>query len=288
MVLIVILAGVFLSVICQYYNKLLLLEESAGKVMRIMYWISALIILAFILVRGDFNFYPLVSSVAFIVAVAVWFFNRAVKIGLTQSILILPLTAIVSVVLSVIFLGEFYLLNPASLNGIISILGVLGILAASVCFAGVSGGIALERRQWMRLIFLYILISGSTGFLIKYFAMENVSIGDYLISWYLGASMSPFLPSFLEKSWQLKIKHTQILSYILLSVTVIGAMWAYYLALTLAPATIVLPVHSFLFTIGTVLVGLFVFHEKEKFTKMDWAGLVVGFVGVFLLLIGLR
>ena len=115
MALLAIICSVGAAVLAQYCNKKLADLEPVEKLLFVMFfgccilgWVGVWLFPPF-----HFNFY--VSLLGFIGFWAAWSFTSGIKIGLAQTILLLPAATIVTVLSSAIFLEEWRFLDPHSL-----------------------------------------------------------------------------------------------------------------------------------------------------------------------------
>ncbi len=273
------------AIAAQYCNKKLLMNEPAGRVLTMMFLLCFIFSLAAAAARPS-GFFIIVAVIGFANALAGWHFNQAVKVGLAQSIMLLPLAGVVGVVLSAIFLGEWKYIDPRHIGGLLTMTGLAGSLIAVMLFGTSKQYKDADRRRWILAAAIYIFVSGLVIFLIKYFAADGVPMSGYLVSWYTGTVLGSVVPC-VKESLNFRIPRKWIPYYLLLGITTFGSMWGYYWALAIAPATVVFPVHSFLYVLGAVALALFVFREIRIFKKREWAGFVVGITGVLLLILGM-
>lgn len=285
--LLIIISAALISILAQYCNKKLISEEPVGKVVITMYVLCFFIILGLIAIRRDaFQLNRLIMIIAAVNVLATYCLGRATKIGLAQSIILLPLSGVVTVILSAFFLGEWHLLDPYGKGGILTIIGLLLVLGSVVFFAISRKQNINSRIIWLFSILSFIFIWGITNFIIKYFAV-HISSYNYLISWYSGAFLGSLVYFLRGRSGVFKFNFDfkKKLLYLFQALGTVGSMWAIFSSLSLAPATVVFPIYHFLFVVGVVLVALYTFNEKRLFGVKEWVGLGVGLIGVFLLLL---
>src|SRR3989338_2659818 len=286
MVFLIIFCSVGAAVLAQYCNKKLTGTEPVEEILIKMFFGCAFLswIMALFLFQFNFNFYA--AAIGFIGFLAMWSFTGGIKIGLTQTILLVPATSIVAVLLSSIFLAEWRFFDPSNLDGFLLLISSIGILGSTIFFATSRQQELTIRRQWVALAVPYVLISGLVSFLIKYFAVQQMSPTSFLVSWYSGAFLGSLLPFLIKGKLGIKIARDKLFLYLFSILATFVAMAASFWALILAPAALVLPLHSFLFVAGTVLVALFVFHEGKSFGWWERAGFATGLLSSILLLIG--
>lgn len=281
--------SVILAVFAQYFIKKLTALESINRALGTMFFLCAI----FATTIG-WLFGPTLRANIFLVglgflnALTAWLWWRAIKVSLSQTMLFLPLTGFTAVLLSAVFLGECRLLDPRHLSGLLVIFGVLGLLSSIYCFRGANLGGGQIKKIWLWCILGQSILGGAIFFLIKYFALQEISKMNFIFSWYLGALLGSIMLLAFDRSRKIAQKRSIKIwiFYILMSLGTLLSVLANYWSLELAPATLVLPVQQFLNVLGSALVGLFIFHERKMFSFRDWVGAGVGFVSIILLIWG--
>lgn len=285
----VMIISVASAVFAQYFIKKLTVFDSITRALGIMFFLCAVLATAI-----GWLFGPTLKAnmslvgLGFLNALTAWLWWRAIKVSLSQTMLFLPLTGFVGVLLTALFLKEWYFLNPQTISGILNLVGALGLLGSIWFFHHNQTENKKVRRIWLWCIFGQSVLGGVIVFLMKYFALQGVAKTDFIFSWYLGAFIGSFFLLILEKDLKIRLSQKGLwLSYLLLSAATLVSVLTNYWSLELAPATLVLPLSQFFTILGSALVGLLIFCEKKSFSFFDWIGVAVGFVSMVLLIGGM-
>jgi drug/metabolite transporter (DMT)-like permease len=215
--------------------------------------------------------------------IAVWLFGKSVKVGLAQSMLLLPFSTAVTIGLSAVWLGEWALLDPRTETGVLMIVGVLCVCAAVYLFGrGKKESIGIH---WNLLAGLFVLVSGLMNFFITYFAVAGPDTHTFLSSWYSGCLLGAWLLCGITRTWPRPIYLKQVLFSLGLGVGTVVSMWGTYTALTRIPATLFFPIFSFCYVLGTILVAIFVLKEWNAFGTRERVALLLGSVGALLCIV---
>lgn len=285
MVLLAIIVSVGAAVLAQYCNKKLVEAEPVEEILTKVFFGCAFLGWIVVSISSQFNFNFYVAAIGLVGFLAMWLFTNSIKIGLAQSILLVPATSIVAVLLTSIFLSEWRFFDPRSLPGLLLVSGSVSILGSIIFFTTGRRRELTIRLRWAALAGLYVLTSGLVSFLIKYFAVQQVSPTNFLVSWYTGAALGSLLPFLVKSKRRIKIARDKLFFHSLFILSTFGAMAASFWALTIAPAAVVLPLHSFLFVAGTIIVALWIFGEGKRFDRREKTGLIIGIIGGVLLVI---
>jgi len=287
MVYFFILSSVFSGVIAQSIFKLLSQSRPVIAVLNAMFFLAVFFALIISLLFGTgVNVNILVVVMGFFNAFAAWLFFKGIKINLTQGILFLPLGGFIGVLLSTLFLGEWKLLDPSSISGLLTIVGVIGSLGAMSFFGTSKTKARYIKKIWVLCIIGQTLINGFIYFLVKYIAMQNVAKPTYVLSWYLGAFVGAVAIRLVINNWKEMFPPRNYVLYIILSITLLISLVTYYLALQLAPATLVVPFSQFLNILVGSLAGLFIFQERKFFDRREWWGILIGVSSLIFLIAG--
>jgi hypothetical protein len=278
--------GVAAAVLFQFFNKKLLKETpKAAEVSGIMFLGGFIVVVLVALFSKNFGFNLAICLVAAVNGVGAWFFLRAIKVSLSQSLLVMPITNVVAVSLTAAFLGEWQLLDPRTALGILTLIGSSATIFAVILFSGGGRQKNAGNRKWLYATLGYVLVFGVVSFLAKYFANEQIAISHFLFSWYVGTLIGSFLPRVIEKNWVFIPRSGQFWKYFFLALTMVGSNAAAYWALLSYPGAVVFPVFTFFYAAGSALLGLFVFKERKSFKTRDWVGMAVGAVGAIILIV---
>lgn len=284
-----IIISIVAAIFGQYFVKKLASRESISRALSIMFFLCVVLAGLISLFFGSgLKINIFVIGLGVLNAWVAWLWWRAIKVSLSQTMLFLPLTGFVGVLLTAVFLSEWRFLNPQTFNGILTLVGALGLLGSIWFFRRERAENKKVRRIWLWCIIGQSALGGVIVFLMKYFAQQAIAKTDFIFSWYLGALLGSFLLLVLEKDLKIRLPQRGLwLEYCLLSTATLIAVLTSYWSLELAPATLVLPLSQFFTVLGSALVGLFIFHERKAFSSRNWVGAVVGFVSGILLIGGM-
>jgi drug/metabolite transporter (DMT)-like permease len=245
-------------------------------------------------VKQDIRILPAVVAMGFAnAAVAAQLFNRAMQLSMSKTLLVLPLSTATAVTLSAAFLGEWALLNPATLGGLVNLLGT-GVT--------IFGAILLNHRdqhvhhrphkrpEWLVPVILFIVVNGTIDFFIKVFAGQAIDAPTYVASWYVGTLIGAIPLYFMyvhKKHANLKSiwvrPHTAAL-IIASGIGIVGSLVVTFMALKYFAASVFFPLQTFANLAAGVLIGLFFFKEYRSLHKNEKLGMLVGAAGALLLL----
>lgn len=278
--------SITLAIVAQALNKILVKKVKTSSVVNTVFFFSFLLIFFYFLFQKEpLNFFTPIVGLGALNAVATWFFVRAFKEHFSKTSVFLAGSQIIGIFLSALFLGEWILFYPISFQS----LTTLGTIVLSVgALTLLSNDHEKNKKihiRWISSILGYIFLGGIVLFLLKYTANKNIPQSIFLLSWYGGAFLGSLLPRFVEKNSEVKISFKNFPLYLLTALATVGSLFGYYTALMLAPTTLVLPIQTILNVIGSLFVGLFLFHEKEKFSSHEWWGIFLGLTATVLLVI---
>jgi drug/metabolite transporter (DMT)-like permease len=126
-----------------------------------------------------------------------------------------------------------------------------------------------------------VVIFGITNFMLKYFALSEISRLTFFSLWYSGAFIGTLPLLLLERSEHRKLFQRKIWKVPFASIGIFGAMATIYWALQLAPAGVVLPINQFGAPLVAILSGWWVFKERKGLTRLELAGFALGCIGIF-------
>lgn len=216
-------------------------------------------------------------------AIGVSAYYRAVKYSLSKSALAYSFSDLITILLAVIFLGELALLNPFTLKGRKILIGLIlaGISIWLIKWKIKRGKKEGTDKDWFRWISIAVLVMGFAVFLAKHFVAKTNPL-EGLFFQYLSSFGAIAVFTFKEKK-KVILERRQILLCLLVGIFFSTSLATFYLALSKAPITLVMPTWVASQLLLIVGVGLIVFKEKEQMSKREWVGLLTGFVAVLLL-----
>ncbi len=233
----------------------------------------------------------LIAAIASVNATAAWLYLRAVKINLTRATLLTPVITVISLLLAVIFLGEWRLLNPTELPGACRLVGIILGIAALGCFSINRNNDKITQKSNETSATINaagaVFLWGVTNFLLKYFALKAIPTDQFLTAWYPGAWLAslliftatgrlrfPTTPSKKLSAPSPRLRHLILIG--MLGCLTIANLGVTYYALTLAPAVIVLSIHDLIQMGGGTLIGILLYSERQHFRRQDSWGIISG------------
>lgn len=221
----------------------------------------------------------LIGVVGFVNAFGAYCQWRAYAFSLSKTALFLPLSAVFTVWLATLFLGETAIYNFLVIIGVIFLFSAAFLLSKKEKEEGESAGI-----KWLLFVMGMVLIVGGVSFMMKLFSF-TVSHTTFLSYWYGGAFLGSLPMLWLERKDKRKLFQKGSWRVPLASAGILGALATFYWAFQLAPAGMVLPVRAFGMAFLPILIGWFIFKEKKGLTKGKIIGFVLGMIGVVFIVI---
>lgn len=226
-----------------------------------------------------------IAGLGFFNGLAAYCSWRAVDISLTKNSLFTFWDDIIGMTLSYIVLKEGKFLNPWISAGI-----VMSVLAA--CLFAIHSyrqkkvaGVAHTPAKFFFFVGAYSVVWGVATFLMRYWSLKDVSVGQFLFHWYSGAFVAAVIllygyretggtrPAFSEISWRDR------LLILTSAVCIFVALGLAYLSYTYAPQVVVQPIFLVSEMILPALIGLFGFAERKQFDSAEWCFLGLGSLG---------
>lgn len=144
-----------------------------------------------------------------------------------------------------------------------------------------------EKKYFLLWVGIYSLIWGTVPFVMRYFALKDMSIGTFLLPWYGAAAAGSFLLMRLYKEKgsgaPQPFKHKDVGIVALLSLCIGASLATAYWAVQLAPVTIVQPLFLAGEMVIPALVGLIIFRERKGVTKAEMLLFGAAFAGGIIL-----
>jgi hypothetical protein len=217
-----------------------------------------------------------------LMAATIGFFNgfgayaqwRAVDISLSKTAMFTQADDIIGMLLGYLWLNETVFLSFRLGLGILLCL-VAGILIASY-----------ERNlRLIKFVGIYSVVWGVASFLYRYFALKDLPPSEFLISWYVGASVSALFIAtvLLRGNIPSNLSKKEISRIGLVALPVWVAMVLAYISAQKSPITIYQPIYLASEAICPTLFGLFYFHEKKVMAAKEKIAFVIGIVGVVII-----
>lgn len=230
------------------------------------------------------SFYPEMMGVGIVYVIAVVGYLKAIKVSLSQTMVFVPYSFVIPMILAAIFLGEWKLFDPTTASGLKTVLGT--ILAIVSLWLIVGSGSKREQKmesRWIYAIVIYIIFIGIGNYLSKAFLLTH-GVLEALISQQISVVPLVFLFNIAKK-----VKFfTSFKNHLLMLVDGLAVAFAvvfFFFSIRQGPMSLALPIQTLLLTISTMLVGLYIFKEAHLFSKEKLIGMGLGVVGVILLVI---
>lgn len=231
----------------------------------------------------------LVFGLGFINSFAVYCNFRAVNMSLTKTSILRPLSSIMAIILGYLFLDEIKFLNKFIL------LGVLFCFSSTVLFIINNKNnnnnekyISTDNRRFLGWISGVVVIFAFVSFFMRYFALEGITLTEFIASWYFGAlsgSALLLLPARKNETFY-KLSANNNIAVFLLAFFIWSAFILSYSATGIAPITVTEPILLVGGMIAPALIGLFWFKEIKKFSTSDYIGLISGVTGAIIIFFG--
>lgn len=249
-----------------------------------MYSYCFLLSLTFLLYTQEKSFdlfFFLIMAIGFINSFAFYFYWQAISINLSKASIFKQPDDLVGIALGYLLLNELKFINPAI------VAGMLLIIASALLFIWPKNKSKQEiqsldkNKTLIKLIFYYSFIWGLAIFLMRYFAIQEISFTKFLLGWYGGAFLGSALLAFISSrriSNLLLFKKQTLITLPLAFITWLSMILSYW-AFNLAPITVIQPISMASEMILPCLIGLFYFKESKELTKQEYIAILIGFAG---------
>ena len=275
--------------LCQYLIKKTAIKHCRTERFLWQFFFCVLIASVFMLISGGLkvdNTFLLIVVVGFFNGLAAYFSWKAIAISLSRTSLFTFWDDIITLGLGYLILGEVKFLNPGV------VVGVLMSLTAVVVFAIInyrrSSNDSTKNHLPMKFfvfVGMYSVIWGVAVFAMRYWGLSGVSLPVFGIGWYLGALISATLIFLFYKDGGqdqqavTKLTRRDITVTLVLAILVFTALVLGYIGYRGAPITVLQPIFLSSEMIIPSLIGLFIFHERKQFEKVDWVCFGLGLAG---------
>jgi hypothetical protein len=199
---------------------------------------------------------------------------RAIDISLSKTSLFTQADDIIGMLLGYLLLHETVFLTPRLCFGVLLCV-IAGILIATY-----------ERNlQLIKYVGIYSVIWGVASFLFRYFTLNNLPTSEFLISWYIGASVSTLLIAtvLLRGNIPASLSKKEISRVGLVALPVWAALVLAYISAQKSPITVYQPIFLASEAIFPSLVGLYYFHENKVLSLREKIAFVIGIAGVVII-----
>jgi len=233
----------------------------------------------------------LIAGLGFFNGLAAYCSWRAVDISLTKNSLFTFWDDIIEMTLSYIVLKEGKFLNAWISAGIMMSVFAACLFAIHSYRQKKVDGVAHTPAKFFFFVGAYSVVWGVATFLMRYWSLKNVAVGQFLFFWYGGAFLAAVIllytyhesgstrPAFSEISWRdrLLILTSAIVIFVALGLS--------YLSYTYAPQVVVQPIFLVSEMILPALIGLFGFAERKQYDSPEWCFLSLGTLGALVIVL---
>lgn len=280
-----IVIGVFLHGARTVFNKKLTQVLSPVQANFWSFVVAVPIALLLHLILGlEFTFGQGIYGFLFIgafIGIAMWALFEALAINVHRTSLLMSFNVVVTIVLAVIFLGEWQYLNPQTSQGIKTLLGIVLAGASLMLLYRADKRHGNMTLRWLVLTLVSLTLIGFNGFLAK-FLLASIHPVTALLYQLIGSTLTAGLLGMYHKKIALPAVST--IKFIFgRSVLLVLVLYVSYQTLQIVPATIVTPTREIGWVLVDVLIGLYIFHEHKQLTRLSFLGILVGIGGGVLL-----
>jgi len=227
-------------------------------------------------VRGLPGMMLIIIALGLLQSLAFYYSMRATNISQSKSSIFSVGGDFIAIILAYIFLKEIKYLN---LNLLIGLL--LCFISAAV-FIYASRDDLKKAKKFFGYILIYSTIWGVLAIFERKYALSGVPFAIFGLGWYAGNWLGSillyeFTAAAEEKKYQIPLK--EILIAFGVSFFIWISLFLSYLALKIAPITVVQPFFLISGMIFPALIGLYVYKEIKSITKHEFLAFVIGIIG---------
>lgn len=207
---------------------------------------------------------------------------KAVSYSLSKSILFQSYSVVVTIILAAVFLGEASLLNPAKIEGLKLIIGLLlAFLSLKFLMATHSKKVEIEEKKWLFYILITILFMGLGSFFNVFFVRTMPITSVFTNQALFMVPVSFLLLKLLRKNISLSRKNLSFLT--VTSVAQAAAYVSFFKAAEMIAVSRLFPIQQVTLVITTMIAGFIFFKERELVTKPKVIGSILGIIGIILI-----
>src|SRR3989344_1146281 len=222
-------------------------------------------------------------------ATATMFYWKAIDISLSKTSLFLFLDDIIAITLSLIFLGEYAILNTTMLAGLA--MGLLSIILFTIYYKIPRANSASPRLPaiFFFYVFIHSVMHGLLLFSLKYLAADGVSKPNFLFGWYGGALMMAGLALVFSRKNKKENKAERAFTkknvklMVPIGLAIVSSLGLAYLSFQLAPPVVIQPIFFVSPMILPTLVGFFYFKEVKTIDTKEKLIFALGAAGALVI-----
>lgn len=201
---------------------------------------------------------------------------QAIRMSLSDTALVEPLSSVAGVLGGAFLLGEAVLYRDQWF-----VFGTIFMFTA--VFFLVAGKIR-SGKYWLAYVACAVLIYGGINVAMRYFSFSaQIPQGTFLVFWYGGALIGSLPLLFAQRKEPGKLISPAIWKAFLAGAGIISSLAVYYWTLSIVPLGLVLPIDSFGIPVLVIVSGWLLFKERTQLTKRKKLGFVLGFLGLALI-----
>ncbi len=206
---------------------------------------------------------------------------RAFDISLSKTGIFTQGDDVIAITLGYLFLNETKYLNEKLAVGII------------ICLLAATALLSQRQKANKNVALLgwvagYSLIWGMAIFFMRYFALQQVDLANFMTAWYCGSFIGSliifcFTRLAAKNEAGEKLSGKSIGGVFLLALAIWASQLLAYMSYRLAPLTVAQPVYLVSEAILYIFLGLYYFKEIRQLTKIDKIAFAGGIAGIIII-----
>ncbi len=270
-----------------------------AKSLALQFFFSALFVIFLNLALGKIKFempFLAVGILGFVNAFGAYCQWRAYRYSLSKSALLLPLSVVITLILTAILLNESKIYNAWMITGAVMLIASALILSFKKTTGDKHEDLGIK---WLAFVLGMVLIGAIATFLMKYAASDasrdalpvlelfpqDAPRETFLLYWYVGAFLGALPILWLERANPARLIQKGIWRVPLASAGILIALGSTYWAFELAPSGKILTITNFGTTFMSLLFGWIIFKEMKGLDRKQIAGFLLGAIGVVLVIL---
>ncbi|MBD3280792.1 EamA family transporter [Candidatus Dojkabacteria bacterium] len=203
----------------------------------------------------------------------------ATKINMSKFKSINAYKSVVTIILAIIFLNEFELLDPSSMEGGQNLAGV----SLFVFALGLNLKLENDSKEANKVVLfgiIFALLHGIATFLVK-IVVEDLEPSVILMHQYFISTIVMWLITIVRKI-PIKLPRRQILFSWSAGFITFFALVTFYQALNIGPASIITPTRAILGTILGIAMGMIIFGERKLLDNKEKIAIAISIISLLL------